>query len=168
MHCRYSRGWFYHRELQLWLMRIGEPLVKTQTYERGSYHYFDPSTWQTIRKVKTFILALLFLLLVFYMLDIHFCSHVGQLCSYLRGIGEETSSPSALDVIVINFQVIFSSISIYQVCGAIASFNCDISSDVVVGMPCSSSSVLLVGFCIFNDSVIVFSEAMHGKIYQTA
>ncbi|PKA60295.1 hypothetical protein AXF42_Ash008354 [Apostasia shenzhenica] len=46
----YSRGWFYHRELQLWLIRIGEPLVKTQTYERGSYHYFDPSTWQTIRK----------------------------------------------------------------------------------------------------------------------
>ncbi|PKU61551.1 putative NOT transcription complex subunit VIP2 [Dendrobium catenatum] len=46
----YSRRWVYHRELQLWLRRIGEPLVKTQTYERGSYHYFDPSTWQTIRK----------------------------------------------------------------------------------------------------------------------
>lgn len=46
----YSRAWFYHRELQLWLMRIGEPLVKTQTHERGSYHYFDPSAWQTIRK----------------------------------------------------------------------------------------------------------------------
>ncbi|XP_020588736.1 probable NOT transcription complex subunit VIP2 isoform X2 [Phalaenopsis equestris] len=46
----HSRLWFYHRELQLWLIRSGEPLVKTQTYERGSYHYFDPSTWQTIRK----------------------------------------------------------------------------------------------------------------------
>ncbi|PKA51816.1 hypothetical protein AXF42_Ash008045 [Apostasia shenzhenica] len=46
----YSRGWFFHRELQLWLIRIGEPLVKTQTYERGSYHYFNPTTWQTIRK----------------------------------------------------------------------------------------------------------------------
>ncbi|KAG0468020.1 hypothetical protein HPP92_017348 [Vanilla planifolia] len=47
-----SRGWFYHRELRLWLIRIGEPLVKTQTYERGSYHYMDPNTWQTIRKVS--------------------------------------------------------------------------------------------------------------------
>ncbi|KAG0475408.1 hypothetical protein HPP92_015094 [Vanilla planifolia] len=46
----YTRGWFYHKELRLWLMRIGEPLVKTQTYERGSYHYMDPNTWQTIRK----------------------------------------------------------------------------------------------------------------------
>ncbi|XP_054811771.1 probable NOT transcription complex subunit VIP2 isoform X3 [Prosopis cineraria] len=48
----YNRGWFYHKELHLWLIRVPnmEPLVKTNTYERGSYHCFDPSTFETIRK----------------------------------------------------------------------------------------------------------------------
>lgn len=103
MHCRYSRGWFYHREHQLWLMRIGEPLVKTQTYERGSYHFFDPSAWQTIRKVRTSILLyyiICFLLLTFYMLDKFSCSYAGQCCPYLRGIGEEANPASALDFLL--------------------------------------------------------------------
>ncbi|XP_073114477.1 probable NOT transcription complex subunit VIP2 isoform X1 [Elaeis guineensis] len=49
----YSRGWFYHRELRLWLARIPhvEPLVKTQTYERGSYICFDPNMWEIIHKL---------------------------------------------------------------------------------------------------------------------
>lgn len=48
----YNRGWFYHREHRLWFMRAAnmEPLVKTNTYERGSYICFDPNTWETIRK----------------------------------------------------------------------------------------------------------------------
>ncbi|KAI3801445.1 hypothetical protein L1987_29550 [Smallanthus sonchifolius] len=48
----YNRGWFYHREHRLWFMRAAnmEPLVKTNTYERGSYVCFDPNTWETIRK----------------------------------------------------------------------------------------------------------------------
>ncbi|XP_059626684.1 probable NOT transcription complex subunit VIP2 isoform X2 [Cornus florida] len=48
----YTRGWFYHRELRLWFMKIAnmEPLVKTNTYERASYICFDPNTWETIRK----------------------------------------------------------------------------------------------------------------------
>ncbi|KAJ4955815.1 hypothetical protein NE237_012598 [Protea cynaroides] len=48
----YNRGWFYHKELRLWLMRVSnmEPLVKTNTYERGSYLCFDPHTWETVRK----------------------------------------------------------------------------------------------------------------------
>lgn len=48
----YNRGWFYHRELRQWLTRVPnmEPLVKTNTYERGSYICFDPNTWETIRK----------------------------------------------------------------------------------------------------------------------
>ena len=52
---RYNRGWFYHRELRLWLIRVAnmEPLVKTNTYERGSYLCFDPNTWDTVRKVHT-------------------------------------------------------------------------------------------------------------------
>ncbi|RDX95420.1 putative NOT transcription complex subunit VIP2, partial [Mucuna pruriens] len=48
----YKRGWFYHKEHRLWFIRVPnmEPLVKTNTYERGSYHCFDPSTFETIRK----------------------------------------------------------------------------------------------------------------------
>ncbi|XP_027181310.1 probable NOT transcription complex subunit VIP2 [Coffea eugenioides] len=48
----YNRGWLYHRELRLWLARTKnmEPLVKTPTYERGSYFSFDPNTWETVRK----------------------------------------------------------------------------------------------------------------------
>ncbi|XP_078443381.1 putative NOT transcription complex subunit VIP2 isoform X2 [Wolffia australiana] len=47
-----SRGWFYHKEHRLWFIRVAnvEPLVKTNTYERGSYHCFDPNTWDTVRK----------------------------------------------------------------------------------------------------------------------
>jgi CCR4-NOT transcription complex subunit 2 len=50
---RYNRGWFYHKEVHLWLTRISnvEPLVKTHLYERGSYYCFDPESWDTIRKV---------------------------------------------------------------------------------------------------------------------
>ncbi|KAL5169446.1 putative NOT transcription complex subunit VIP2 [Glycine soja] len=48
----YNRGWFYHKEHRLWLIRVPnmEPLVKTNTYERGSYHCFDPSIFETVRK----------------------------------------------------------------------------------------------------------------------
>ncbi|CAH9121420.1 unnamed protein product [Cuscuta epithymum] len=48
----YNRNWFYHREHRLWFMRFSnvELLVKTATYERGSYICFDPNTWETVRK----------------------------------------------------------------------------------------------------------------------
>uniref|UniRef100_A0A0E0CBF5 NOT2/NOT3/NOT5 C-terminal domain-containing protein n=1 Tax=Oryza meridionalis TaxID=40149 RepID=A0A0E0CBF5_9ORYZ len=48
----YTRGWFYHKEVRVWLTRIPnvEPLVKTPHYERGSYGCFDPNNWETIRK----------------------------------------------------------------------------------------------------------------------
>ncbi|XP_061354062.1 probable NOT transcription complex subunit VIP2 isoform X2 [Gastrolobium bilobum] len=48
----HNRGWFYHKEHHFWFTRVPnmEPLVKTNTYERGSYHCFDPSTFETVRK----------------------------------------------------------------------------------------------------------------------
>ncbi|KAG9145444.1 hypothetical protein Leryth_025366 [Lithospermum erythrorhizon] len=48
----HTRGWFYHKDLRLWLTRDPktEPLVKTNTYERGCYITFDPNTWLTMRK----------------------------------------------------------------------------------------------------------------------
>ncbi|CAN1847075.1 Probable NOT transcription complex subunit VIP2 (Fragment) [Linum perenne] len=54
----YNRGWIYHKEQRVWLIRVQnvEPLVKTNTYERGSYHCFDPNTFEIIRK-ETFVLS---------------------------------------------------------------------------------------------------------------
>ncbi|CAK9314470.1 unnamed protein product [Citrullus colocynthis] len=48
----YNRGWFYHKEHRFWFIRVSnmEPLVKTSTYERGSYLCFDPHTFETVRK----------------------------------------------------------------------------------------------------------------------
>ncbi len=48
----YAREWRYHKELKLWFTRVpgSEPLVKTPTYERGSYIYFDTNSWEKIRK----------------------------------------------------------------------------------------------------------------------
>ncbi|XP_015688785.1 probable NOT transcription complex subunit VIP2 isoform X2 [Oryza brachyantha] len=48
----YTRGWFYHKEVCVWLTKIPnvEPLVKTPHYERGSYGCFDPNKWETVRK----------------------------------------------------------------------------------------------------------------------
>ncbi|KAG9129606.1 hypothetical protein Leryth_014450 [Lithospermum erythrorhizon] len=47
-----NRGWFYHREQRCWVMRVTniDPLVTTNSYERGSYICFDPNTWETVRK----------------------------------------------------------------------------------------------------------------------
>ncbi|CAN0853950.1 Probable NOT transcription complex subunit VIP2 (Fragment) [Linum grandiflorum] len=55
---RYNRGWIYHKEQRVWLIRVPnvEPLVKTNTYERGSYHCFDPNLFEIIRK-DTFVLS---------------------------------------------------------------------------------------------------------------
>eukprot|EP00007_Cunea_sp_BSH-02190019_P004178 CAMPEP_0174229996 /NCGR_PEP_ID=MMETSP0417-20130205/835_1 /TAXON_ID=242541 /ORGANISM="Mayorella sp, Strain BSH-02190019" /LENGTH=470 /DNA_ID=CAMNT_0015307613 /DNA_START=57 /DNA_END=1466 /DNA_ORIENTATION=- len=48
----FRRDWRYHKEMQRWFSRVPdtEPLLKTQTYERGTYVYFDPLTWEQVRK----------------------------------------------------------------------------------------------------------------------
>jgi hypothetical protein len=47
---RYKRNWRYHKELKLWLTKESgiEPSQKTSTYERGSYIFFDPITWEKV------------------------------------------------------------------------------------------------------------------------
>merc|ERR1719383_1478595 len=39
----FNRDWRYHKEERIWITRATgqEPSVKTTTYERGHYHYFD-------------------------------------------------------------------------------------------------------------------------------
>uniref|UniRef100_A0A6N2M7Q3 NOT2/NOT3/NOT5 C-terminal domain-containing protein n=1 Tax=Salix viminalis TaxID=40686 RepID=A0A6N2M7Q3_SALVM len=53
----YERGWLYHKEQRRWLKRVPntEPLVKTSTYERASYHCFEPSTFEITLK-ENFVL----------------------------------------------------------------------------------------------------------------
>ena len=48
----YNHDWRYHKEHKLWFTRVHgtEPIVKTSSYERGSYFYFDPNTWEKMRK----------------------------------------------------------------------------------------------------------------------
>jgi CCR4-NOT transcription complex subunit 2 len=48
----YHRGWFYHKDHRLWFLRVQnlEPVFKTNTFEKGSYHCFDPNTFETARK----------------------------------------------------------------------------------------------------------------------
>ncbi|GAB4855218.1 Probable NOT transcription complex subunit vip2 [Ancistrocladus abbreviatus] len=48
----YDRGWFYHREARIWMTRVPSvgPLVKASTYERGSYHCFEPNIWEMTTK----------------------------------------------------------------------------------------------------------------------
>ena len=49
---RYARDWRYHKEERLWLTRAPgvEPQLKTSSYERGTYYFFDCSTWRKVAK----------------------------------------------------------------------------------------------------------------------
>jgi hypothetical protein len=49
---RYNRNWRYHREHRLWLTKEPgtEPISKTATYESGTYIFFDPTTWEKVKK----------------------------------------------------------------------------------------------------------------------
>ena len=48
----YSRNWRYHKELHVWLTKEQntEPTHKTPTYERGTYVFFDPASWDKVSK----------------------------------------------------------------------------------------------------------------------
>ncbi|XP_073122148.1 probable NOT transcription complex subunit VIP2 [Henckelia pumila] len=51
---RHDRGWYFHRELRMCFTRDQNsvPVVRNAIFEVGSYVFFDPSTWQTIRQDK--------------------------------------------------------------------------------------------------------------------
>jgi len=47
----YNRQWRYHKELRLWLMKDQtSEQSKTPTFERGSYIFFDPNSWEKVKK----------------------------------------------------------------------------------------------------------------------
>ncbi|KAK0521440.1 transcriptional regulator [Tilletia horrida] len=53
----YNRNWRYEKTLQLWLTKDAahpEPTQKTPTFERGTYVFFDPVSWEKV--TKTFVL----------------------------------------------------------------------------------------------------------------
>jgi len=49
-----ARDWTYHSEQNLWFQRLpgASALTKTNTYEQGSYIYFDTQFWEKRRKVN--------------------------------------------------------------------------------------------------------------------
>jgi len=49
----YNRNWRYEKTLQLWLTKDAahpEPTQKTPTFERGTYVFFDPVSWEKVTK----------------------------------------------------------------------------------------------------------------------
>mmetsp|Transcript_393 Transcript_393/g.1096 ORF Transcript_393/g.1096 Transcript_393/m.1096 type:complete len:269 (-) Transcript_393:344-1150(-) len=52
----YERHWRYHKEQKIWITRAPgvEPSQKTNTYERGTYIYFDHMQWK--KDTKEFVL----------------------------------------------------------------------------------------------------------------
>ncbi|KAI1315368.1 hypothetical protein EDD11_000927 [Mortierella claussenii] len=47
----YNRHWRYHKELRLWLMKDqSSEQSKTPTFERGNYIFFDPNSWEKVKK----------------------------------------------------------------------------------------------------------------------
>lgn len=50
--CRYNREWRYHTEEKVWItpapgLGVAE---KTSTYERGTYYFFDTTSWRKVAK----------------------------------------------------------------------------------------------------------------------
>ncbi|XP_029613934.1 CCR4-NOT transcription complex subunit 2 isoform X2 [Salmo trutta] len=52
----FNRDWRYHKEERVWITRAPgmEPTLKTNTYERGTYYFFDCLNWRKVAKVKEF------------------------------------------------------------------------------------------------------------------
>ncbi|KAK3592344.1 hypothetical protein CHS0354_021678 [Potamilus streckersoni] len=48
----YTRDWRYHKDERVWITRAPgvEPIVKTNTYERGTYYFFDAQNWRKVAK----------------------------------------------------------------------------------------------------------------------
>lgn len=50
----FTRDWRYHKEERVWITRAPgmEPTLKTNTYERGTYYFFDCHNWRKVAKVR--------------------------------------------------------------------------------------------------------------------
>lgn len=48
----FNRDWRYHKEERVWITRAPgmEPTMKTNTYERGTYYFFDCINWRKVAK----------------------------------------------------------------------------------------------------------------------
>ena len=49
----YTRGWFWHRRVKLWMIASPNAAAapqKTARGERGSYLVFDPAVWEVVPK----------------------------------------------------------------------------------------------------------------------
>ena len=49
---RYNRDWRYHKEERVWITRVPgiEPQLKTNSFEKGTYYFFDAQNWRKVPK----------------------------------------------------------------------------------------------------------------------
>ena len=47
-----NRNWRYHKELRMWLTKdpMSEPIQQSGQAERGIYIFFDPHSWEKVKK----------------------------------------------------------------------------------------------------------------------
>lgn len=47
-----TRNWRYHKEIHLWLTKdpLSEPVQQNNTSEQGVYIFFDPVSWEKLKK----------------------------------------------------------------------------------------------------------------------
>lgn len=47
-----NRNWRFHKLLKLWLTKdpLSEPIPKNNNAEQGTYIFFDPYTWERVKK----------------------------------------------------------------------------------------------------------------------
>uniref|UniRef100_A0A8C7QZ02 NOT2/NOT3/NOT5 C-terminal domain-containing protein n=1 Tax=Oncorhynchus mykiss TaxID=8022 RepID=A0A8C7QZ02_ONCMY len=53
----FNRDWRYHKEERVWITRAPgmEPTLKTNTYERGTYYFFDCLNWRKVAKREHYL-----------------------------------------------------------------------------------------------------------------
>lgn len=58
---RHNRNWRFHKEVRLWLTKESgtAPSQKASTYERGVYTFFDPESWERVKKETVIMYDLL-------------------------------------------------------------------------------------------------------------
>lgn len=58
---RHNRNWRFHKDIRLWLTKESgtAPSQKASTFERGVYTFFDPETWERVKKETVIMYDLL-------------------------------------------------------------------------------------------------------------
>lgn len=92
----FTRDWRYHKEERVWITRAPgmEPTLKTNTYERGTYYFFDCHNWRKVAKVRVqggLLRCIHWLLLGILKIMLKLCPHLQGISSGVRQAGRAAS-----------------------------------------------------------------------------